>query len=176
MQRSITVTLILILLALMIMVWGCAFAPTSRFKPQEKDTKAETEEVEQTEDFDPLSLDDDDITVSETEKPGEPTPREREEKPDVHPDTTKAEEFEQIHGYRVQIFLSSNLENAQKIREEANEIFSEEAYLKYDAPYYKVRIGDCLTRREADLLREKAVRHGYKDAWVVRALVNVPKY
>ena len=173
MQKSMTITILLILGAFMIMVWGCAFAPTSRFKPQEKDTKEETGEVEQIEDFDPMTLDDDDTTPSESVKP---EVREAEEKPDVSPDTTGAEEFDQVQGYRIQIFLSSNLENVQKIMEEASEIFTEKAYMKYDAPYYKVRIGDCLTRREADLLREKAVRHGYRDAWVVRTLVNIPKY
>ena len=155
MQRSMTVTAIRILLALVIVGSGCAFAPSSRFKSQEKEAKGETEEVEQAEDFDPLSLNDDDVTEPELEKPGEATGRETEEGSDVRPDTLNVEAFEQVQGYRVQIFLSSNLENAQKIVEEAHGVFSEQAYLEYDAPYYKVRIGDCLTRREADLLREK---------------------
>ncbi|UCE20369.1 MAG: SPOR domain-containing protein [Gemmatimonadota bacterium] len=176
MQKATTVTIILILFAFMIMNWGCAFAPTSRFRPQEKDTKEETEEVEQVEEFDPLTLDEDGTAVPEVEEPREPTVQQGETTPETGPDTLRAEDFEQLQGYRVQIFLSSNLENAQKIMGETGEIFSEPAYLKYDAPYYKVRVGDCLTRREADLLREKAIRHGYKDAWVVRTLVNVPKY
>ena len=84
----------------------------------------------------------------------------------------KPQELEQVQGYRVQVFVSSNRENAQKIKVEAEEIFPERVYVPYDAPYYKVRVGDCLTRREAELLLEKAVRHGYRDAWVVRTLVN----
>jgi hypothetical protein len=55
---------------------------------------------------------------------------------------------------------------------EAEAIFPGEVYLQYDAPYYKVRVGNCLTRREGDLLQERAVRRGYRDAWVVRSLVS----
>jgi len=114
-------------------------------------------------------LDDDDIFTPEpTDLTG---PGEEANSPAVVPATEEAKEVEQVQGYRIQIFVSSNLESAQRIMAEAEEIFPHEVYLQYDAPYYKIRVGNCLTRREGDLLREKAVRHGYRDAWVVRSLV-----
>jgi len=151
----------------------CAFAPKPQFGPQEEDVRREGEEVEQVEDFDPLSLDDDDVAEAESDKTSRTTAEEAvKAPPDIAPVTEEPQELEQVQGYRVQVFVSSNRENAQKIKVEAEEIFPERVYVPYDAPYYKVRVGDCLTRREAELLLEKAVRHGYRDAWVVRTLVN----
>jgi len=48
-------------------------------------------------------------------------------------------------------------------------------YIDGDPPYFKVRVGDCLTRADAEqlaaLLRSKK---GYPEAWVVETLVHPP--
>ncbi|MFQ6093143.1 MAG: SPOR domain-containing protein [bacterium] len=168
MRKTTTYAFILFWLGLMVFGSGCAFAPKAGLQPKGEEPRGEKEEVEQVEDFDPLSLNDDDILTPEAKGAAEEVEGER---PKIGSETEESERIEQVQGYRVQIFVSSNRENAQKILAEAEQIFPEGVYLKYDAPYYKVRIGNCLTRREADLLQEKAVRHGYRDAWVIRSLV-----
>ena len=54
---------------------------------------------------------------------------------------------------------------------------NEDVYMDYHAPYYKVRIGNCLTRYEAEQLQQLAIQKGFADAWVVRTKVkpNVQK-
>jgi hypothetical protein len=151
---------------------GCAFAPKARFGPQNEEVE---EEVEQVEDFDPLSLDEGGVQTVEEEEQTDPRDQREEERPVTLPDIEEPKDSEQLQGYRVQIFVSSNLESAQRIVAEAETIFPQEVYLQYDAPYYKVRIGNCLTRREGDLLQENAIRRGYRDAWVVRSLVYPPQ-
>ena len=172
MVKIVRTTSVFFLVALFILSWGCAFAPKSRLSPKEDEGKSEKEKVEQVEDFDPLSLHDDDILPAESKEQTDRGEREREVEFVVSPETEETKDEEQVQGYRVQIFVSSNLGSAQKIKTEAEEFFPNEVYLQYDAPYYKIRVGNCLTRREGDLLKERAVRHGYRDAWVVRSLVT----
>ena len=175
MSHFVRATFLFLLVTLLALDGGCAFAPKSKFRPKEDETKGDKKKVEQVEDFDPLSLDDDDLLLQQAKESTPIREGEREEVRGIVPGTKEVKESEQVQGYRVQIFVSSSLESAQKIMAEAEEYFPTEAYLQYDAPYYKVRVGNCLTRREGDLLKEKAVRSGYRDAWVVRSLVVPPE-
>jgi len=79
-----------------------------------------------------------------------------------------------VVGFRVQICAVSDEQKARAIQQEAILNFIDEnIYLKYDAPYYKVRIGDFVTRREAEQLQKLAVARGFNDAWVVRTKIKV---
>lgn len=162
-RRPVVTILVICLLTL---YFGCTVAP----HPGQKGAEV-GEEPEQIEDFDPVSLDDDGILILEElegldiEGEGEETGREQVVRP-------KAEEGEYVSGYRVQIYLSADLESARNVLVVAKREFSEEAYLKYDVPYYKVRVGDCLSRADADELLKEAVSKGFIDAWVVRTLVK----
>ena len=80
-----------------------------------------------------------------------------------------------IKGYRVQIFLSDNLREAARIMAEARGEFEEEVYLEYDAPYYKVRVGDCQTEAEGQGLLKVARSLGYREAWLVYTVITVPE-
>lgn len=74
----------------------------------------------------------------------------------------------EVWGWRVQIFVSSTLENARKVAEEARwkfgdqQIFIAEAY-----PYHKVQVGVNLTRQDADRLKARARQLGYAQAYAV---------
>jgi len=74
-------------------------------------------------------------------------------------------------GYRVQIFASSSLEKAEDIARQARAVFTEQVYVEYSAPLYRVRVGDFLSKEEAMLLRDRAVESGYEGAWVAEAEV-----
>jgi hypothetical protein len=75
---------------------------------------------------------------------------------------------EVIQGYRIQIFSSSNVDEASLTKNLASEKFAGDSiYVVYDAPVYKVRIGDFVNRYEANLRLPDFVEKGYRDAWIV---------
>ncbi len=78
----------------------------------------------------------------------------------------------QIFGFRVQIFASSTEKNANRVADDARSPFGGKVYIEHVAPYYKVRVGDCLTSAEAQAIKSKAVNLGFKGAFVVETMIN----
>ncbi len=77
-------------------------------------------------------------------------------------------EEETAQGFRIQIFSSSGVDEASMIRDAATEKFSKDSvYIIYDAPVYKVRVGDFLNRFEANQRLPEFSEKGYRDAWIV---------
>ncbi|RKZ24664.1 hypothetical protein DRQ26_07100 [bacterium] len=74
-------------------------------------------------------------------------------------------------GYKIQIYISLQQEDAQNVAETAQNKLDEKVTVEFDPPYYKVRIGNCVTSEEAEELLEKVKRIGYPDAWIVRAKI-----
>ena len=76
-----------------------------------------------------------------------------------------------IPGYRVRIFL----DNGQNARSSAlaakarfNEIYPDiPAYWKYEAPYFSVSVGNCLTSEEAIILWGK-INSAFDQAFIIR--------
>ena len=79
-------------------------------------------------------------------------------------------------GYRVLVLATDNLEEANQLKEDvyltnnANEV-----YLDFEPPFYKLKIGDFDSQRNADELRFKLNQLGYKEAKVVKDKINVFK-
>lgn len=91
--------------------------------------------------------------------------RVQEEKPG---ELLNAEPAELVSGFRVQIFSSTNIDDAAGQKEAAEALFPEESfYLVYDAPTYKLRGGNFLTRFEADNFLRNATDRGFRDSWIV---------
>jgi cell division septation protein DedD len=75
---------------------------------------------------------------------------------------------QQVWGWRVQIFVSGTIDNARKVAEEARWKFKDQQiYINESEPYYKVQVGNCLTRQDADNLKQRAKALGYDGAFVV---------
>jgi hypothetical protein len=75
---------------------------------------------------------------------------------------------EMVQGFRVQIFSSSNIDEAKTKKGEAELLFpSEWFYVEYDPPAYKIRAGNFLNRMSAEKFRDEAQEKGYRGAWVV---------
>ncbi len=122
------------------------------------------------ENFDPLILNDYDIKIKEKQN--------TEAISDI--DDSLSDEMEkskthitEIPGYRVQICAVADEVTAREIQREAILKMNENIYLIYDSPYYKVRIGDCTSRFEADKLQQSAINKGFDQAWVVKTGVKV---
>lgn len=76
-------------------------------------------------------------------------------------------------GFRVQLFnVTTEFETAWRDYWLAMEKFEESVYLVYEAPYYKVRVGDCLKVEEAISLKNRAIRLGFEEAWIVMSRVS----
>ncbi len=78
----------------------------------------------------------------------------------------------QVSGYRLQIFATSDRQRAEETAAGARKSFTEPIYVEYEAPLYKVRIGDCATRQEAEMLKEKASLQGYDGSWIAETMVT----
>lgn len=73
-----------------------------------------------------------------------------------------------VPGFRVQLLSSADFSEAHAKKVEAESAFPHEwIYLIYDAPTYKIRVGNFVTRLEADRFLRQAVERGYSDAWIV---------
>jgi hypothetical protein len=86
---------------------------------------------------------------------------------DLPRDTTSMVE-QVLQGFRIQIFASSSIDEATAAKAAAAEKFTADSiYIVFDAPVYKVRAGDFVTRYEANQHLTEFNERGYRDAWVV---------
>ncbi len=80
-----------------------------------------------------------------------------------------------MDGYRIQVFASGNEASARSVREAVEVQVGVPAYAELVDGVYKVRVGDCPTREEADALLKKCRDAGYGDAWVATCRIFIPK-
>lgn len=78
-----------------------------------------------------------------------------------------------VMGYRVQIHHTNNYNQAIAIRNDAILKFQEDVYVEYEAPNYKIRLGDFRRLEQAEELKDYVKTMGYADAWVVKTKVNI---
>jgi len=79
-------------------------------------------------------------------------------------------------GYRVLVLTTDNIEEANQIK--ADVYFSQnsnEVYIDFEPPFYKVKTGDFDTQKTADDLRFKLNQLGYKEAKVIKDKINIYK-
>ena len=122
------------------------------------------------EDFDPLTLNDDDIVVPADREDASDEGIQRGETEKITPVDERSTD-EMVQGFRVQLMATGDGEQAREERRSAVFNFQEHVYLIFEAPLYKIRVGDCLNRREAEALRSEAIRKGFRDAWIVPSKV-----
>lgn len=80
-----------------------------------------------------------------------------------------------IQGYRIQIFFGSDRKEANEVRTKFLQLFPEtEAYLVYQAPYFKVRVGDYRNQLEAQSVY-RSVLNQFEKVFIVPDKINLPK-
>ncbi|MDT8324715.1 MAG: SPOR domain-containing protein [Bacteroidota bacterium] len=88
------------------------------------------------------------------------------------------ERMEKTMGYRIQLFSTTSIDEAQaqvaryRQRLDSMQVAAGRLDMTFDAPYYKVRMGDFLLRPPADSLRRLLHEQGMQEAWVVRDRVE----
>lgn len=83
-----------------------------------------------------------------------------------------------INGYRVQIYFDSGNQSKKKANDVKTQFLAKKpdvpCYLVYQAPNFKVRVGDFRSRYEAyKLYRE--IRNDFPSAYIVKDEINFPK-
>ncbi len=77
--------------------------------------------------------------------------------------------------YQAQIFNSNSYNEALQEKSIAEEIFPSPVRLDFEAPFFKVRVGDFRDKKAAEEFLERAVKPaGYRDAWIVRLRIQPP--
>jgi hypothetical protein len=88
-------------------------------------------------------------------------------------DYTKREHV--LKGYRVQIFLNADRRQAETMRAQFLQKHPEvSAYLSYQAPNFKVRVGDLLTRLEGEKLRAE-LKAEFPGCYIVPDEIELPR-
>jgi hypothetical protein len=77
-------------------------------------------------------------------------------------------------GFRVQIHSSNKRNEASDAKAKVMQLYPEyRTYLDFQAPYFKVRVGDFKTREEATELRDKLSNQFPGGIFVVPTIINV---
>jgi hypothetical protein len=163
----------IVVLLIILVVFGCSSTQKTIKQEQQNPKKPKIKMVE---DLDPVALADDNFVIK---------PKFKEPKPDKNisyfqKDSTVSVESDSemvkiinVRGFRIQIGQVINEEDASEIRREAMLTFENaNVYLIFDAPNYKIRVGDFEKRRDAEELQDKAISLGYKDAWIVPTMIE----
>jgi uncharacterized protein YcfL len=124
------------------------------------------------ESFDPNSLNDDDIVIGKYDVT-QNTNNKKNEKISI---SQEQPQFKEVKGFRVQIMATKSIETATLAEQEAKDLFenmNHRIYLIFDAPLYKLRVGDVTTRDAAEEIRDIAKDYGYREAFIVPSKVNI---
>ena len=89
-------------------------------------------------------------------------------KPAGNPDSTQII----VEGFRVQVLATSTRGNADRLRDELTNEYGEDIYIVFEAPNYKVRIGNFIDRRQAEKLRIELINKGYPSSWIIRTRIE----
>jgi hypothetical protein len=135
-------------------------------KGEPKTEEKKPEAVAYQEDFDPLTLNDDDIKITPMDRSG--AGGAAQQRTVVVPKTDKSlNQGEMVKGFRIQLMATTNLNQATEIKKNAMVKLQGKIYLAFEAPQYKIRVGDFLSRDEAKSALADIVKYGYLDAWIV---------
>ena len=75
-------------------------------------------------------------------------------------------------GYRVQVLATRYFERADSLAVIMKNTVRDSVYVDFEAPNYKVRVGDFIDRDSAESLQQDLVQMGYNSAWVLRMRIN----
>ena len=75
-------------------------------------------------------------------------------------------------GYRLQLFESSQSNEAKKIMSKFDKSLPDSLYLVFDAPLYKIHYGNFITKDQAETVRVRLTKKGYKKMWIVKSRID----
>ena len=148
--------------------WGCSGSKETEVKAARSGpAAAPLERYERT--FNPADYDADIKLVKQEEK------TRRSELEPANLVTTAAPET--VQGFRVQVSLTQDIDEAVRVKDSVDRLLPDQwTYIVYDAPYYKVRVGNWEDRASANPVLKKLGSLGFREAWIVpdNVLKNLP--
>ena len=77
-----------------------------------------------------------------------------------------------VNGWRVQIMFKTKKEKIQQLKIAFIKLYPEiPAYLEYNTPYYRVRVGNCRTKLEAIKIKD-LISKNFPGAYPVPEIIN----
>ena len=75
-------------------------------------------------------------------------------------------------GFRLQIYEASAADQANKILNKYEKALSDSLYIIFEAPLYKIRYGNFITKSEAEAAKNALKKKGYKNIWIVKSRIE----
>jgi hypothetical protein len=80
-----------------------------------------------------------------------------------------------IEGFRIQLFSGNERNNANNIKTKFLRLYREQkAYITYQQPYFKIRVGDFRTKLEAKIFYNK-IKVEFEECIIISDKINLPK-
>ena len=77
-----------------------------------------------------------------------------------------------VEGWRVQLMFKAKQDEIKQLKIDFIRLYPEiNAYLEYDAPYYRVRVGNCRTKLEAIKIKHQ-ISKNFPGAYPVPEIIN----
>jgi hypothetical protein len=168
--------LVVIVAAVALGGWACTPAKTTTTKKSNAETPYNLEEegeippkdVQDTPaeaDFEEIPMENDDVEGENVEAPKDTT---KTGKSGAGPAGVAGKDGGfAIPVFRVQVLATSSEQSAMDAKKRVEKRLGFPAYVSLVDGMYKVRVGDCTTREEANKVRERCRGAGYSDAWIV---------
>ena len=77
-----------------------------------------------------------------------------------------------IEGFRVQILATEELAKAEQLQKDLSNILNQNIYIVFEAPNYKVRVGNFIDRNKAEVFRKNILNKGYTSSWIIRTRIE----
>ena len=74
-------------------------------------------------------------------------------------------------GYRLQIYESSSVDEANRKLKKYKKVLPDSIYLIFEAPLYKIRYGNFIDKNIAEDVKTQLQKKGYKNIWIVRSRI-----
>lgn len=128
--------------------------------------------AEQNEEFDPLTLNEPPISFLKEAKIYEIISENRDFSQAGFSET-EVREIER-DGWKIQLISTKNYYVADSLKKAAQKYFPEEEIVTiFNSPYYKIRLGNCNRRIDAENLHKQAIRHRFNNAWIIPTRIKV---
>ena len=81
----------------------------------------------------------------------------------------EVEAGKEYNGFSVQVMSTNNGVRAENMRMKLVSQINHNVWVIFEAPNYKVRVGEFTDRRDAEWLQKQLFALGYRRSWIVRA-------
>ena len=75
-------------------------------------------------------------------------------------------------GFRLQIFETTSVDEAYAFLRKFKDALVDTIYMDFQAPLYKLRYGNFVTRKEAEIQKRTLLRMDFENVWIVRSRID----